>query len=130
MTKVKLDFIPDPDMFFEKGTRGGVSNISNRYSKANNKYLKSYDPKQELKHIIYLDANNLYGYAMSEFLPISRLKCIDPQEFDLNKYTSSISKGCVLEVDLEYPKELPELHNDYSSAPDKLEIKREMLPDY
>ena len=75
MTKVKLDFIPDPDMFFEKGTRGGVSYISNRYSKANNKYLKSYDPKQELKHIIYLDANNnLYGYAMSEFLPISRLK--------------------------------------------------------
>ena len=55
-------------IFFEKGMRGGVSYISNRYSKGNNKDLKSYDPKQESKHIIYLDANNLYGYAMSKFL--------------------------------------------------------------
>ena len=68
MTKLELKLVPDPDMYilFEKGTRGGVSHISNRYSKANNKYLKSYDPKQESTHIIYLDANNLYGYAMSK----------------------------------------------------------------
>ena len=78
--------------------------ISNRYSKANNKYLKSYDPKQESKHI-YLDANNLYGYAMSKFLPTYGFNQIDPQEFELNKYTSNSSKGCVLEVDLEYPKD-------------------------
>ena len=60
VTKVELELITDPDMymFFEKGMRCGVSYISNRYSKANNKYLKSYDPKQESKHIIYLDANN------------------------------------------------------------------------
>ena len=73
-------------MFFEKGMRGGVSYISNRNSKANNKYLKSYDLKQESKHIIYLDANNLNGYAMSEFLPTSGFKWIDPKESDLNKY--------------------------------------------
>ena len=62
MTKIELQFIPDPDMdiFFEKGIRGGISYISNRYNKANNKYLKSYDSKEESKHIIYLDANNLY----------------------------------------------------------------------
>ena len=54
--------------------RGGVSYISNRYSKVNNKYLKSYDQKQESKHIIYLDANNLYGYAMSKFVPTSDFK--------------------------------------------------------
>ena len=95
-------------MFFEKGTRGGVSYISNRYSKANNKYLKFYVPKQESKCIIYLDINNLYGYAMSKFLPTSGFKWIDPKEFDLNKYASNSSKGCVLEVDLEYPKELQE----------------------
>ena len=132
MTKVELELIPDPDMyiFFEKGTRDGVSYISNNYSKANNKYLKSYDPKQESKHIIYLDANNLYGYAMSTFRPISGLEWIDPKEFELNKYTSNSSKGCVLEVDLEYPKELRELHNDYPLVPDKIEIKREMLSDY
>ena len=132
MTKVEVALIPDPDMyiFFEKGTRGGVSYISNRYSKANNKYLKSYDPKQESKHIIYLDVNKFYGYAMSKFLPTSGFKWIDPKEFDLNKYTSNSSKGCVLEVDLEYTKELRGLHNDYSLAPDKIEIKREMLSDY
>ena len=63
--KIELELIPDPDMyiFFEKGTRGGISYISNKYNKANNKYLKSYDPKEESKHIIYLDANNLYGYS-------------------------------------------------------------------
>ena len=56
-------------LFFEKGTRSGVSYISSRYSKANNKYLKSYNQKQESRHIIYLDANNLCGYEMSKFLP-------------------------------------------------------------
>ena len=58
-------------IFFGKSTRGGISYISNRYSKANNKYLKSYDPKQETKLIIYLDANNLYSYTMYNFLPTS-----------------------------------------------------------
>ena len=76
MTKVVLELIPDPDMyiFFEKDTRGGISFVSNRYSKANNKYLKCNDPKQESKQIIYLGVNNLYGYAMSKFLPTSGFK--------------------------------------------------------
>ena len=67
ITKIEPELIPDFDMFtsFEKGTRGGISYISNRYSKANNKYLKS----NISKHIIYLDLNNFYGYAMSKFLP-------------------------------------------------------------
>ena len=67
ITKIKLELISDPDMyiFFEKKARGRISYISNRYRKANNKYLKSYNPQQGSKHIIYLDANNLYGYAMS-----------------------------------------------------------------
>ena len=132
MTKeMEFELIPDLDMyiFFEKGTRGGVSYISKRYSKASNRYLKSYDTKQESKHIIYLDANNLYGYAISKFIPTG-LKWIDPKEFDLNKYTSNSSKGCVLKVDLEYPKELQNFHNDYPLAPDKIKIKREMLSDY
>ena len=123
ITKIKLELITDPDLyiFFGKGTRGGISN---------KKYLKSYDRKQESKYIIYLDANNLCGYAMSKFLPTSGFKQIDPKEFDLNKYTNNSSKGCVPEVDLEYLKELHELHNDYPLAPDKIEIKREMLSEY
>ena len=59
-----------------------------------------------------------------KFLPTSGFKWIDPIEFDLNKYTSNSSKGCVLEVDLEYCKEFRELHNDYPLAPDKIKIKR------
>ena len=92
--------------------------------------MKFYDPNQESKHIIYLDANNFCGYAMSKFLPTSRLKRIDPKEFDLNKYATNTSKGCVLEVDLEHPKELRELGSDYPLALDKIEIKRKMLSDY
>ena len=128
MTKLVFQLIPDPDMyvFFENGTRGGVSYICNRYRKTSNNYLKSYDPKQESKHIIYLDASNLCGYAMSKFLPTSSFKWIDPKEFDLNKYTSNSSKGFVLEVGLEYPKEFRKLYSDYPLAPDKIEIEREM----
>ena len=61
-------------IFFEKATRGGVSYISNRYSKANISYLKSYDPKQETNHVMYLDVSNLNGYEMFKFLETSRFK--------------------------------------------------------
>ena len=67
---------------------------------------------------------------MSKFLPRRRFKWLHPKKFDLNKYTCNNSKGCVVEVDLEYSKELRELHNDYPLAPDKIEIKREMLSDH
>ena len=131
-TKVELELIPDPDIyiFFKKGMRAGVSCISNIYGKASNKYLKSYDQKQKSKHIIYLYVNNLHDNTMSRFLLTSGFKWIYPKEFNLNKYTRNSSKGCFLEVDLEYPKELWELHNDYPLAPDKMEIKREILYDY
>ena len=79
-------------------------------------------------NIIYLDTNDLYHYAM--FLPTSGFKWTDPKEFNLNRYTSNSSKGCVFKVDLEYPKELSELHNDYPLALDKIEIKREILSEY
>ena len=103
-----MRMIVDPDMFifFEKGMRARVSYISNKYSKASNKYLKSYDPQQESKHITYLDANILYTCAMSKFLSTREFKWIDPKVFYVNKYTSNSSKRCVLEVDLKQPKEL------------------------
>ena len=74
--------------------------------------------------------NNLYGYAMLKFFPTSGFKRIDPEKFDLNKCTSNSLKRFVLEVDIEYPKDLQELCNDYPLAPDKKEIKREILLDY
>ena len=67
---------------------------------------------------------------MSKFIPTSGFKWTDPKEFDLNDYTSNSSKGCIFEVDLEYPKELHESHIDCPLAPDKIEIKREMLSEY
>ena len=85
----------DMYIFFKEDTRSGISYISNRYRKANNKYLKSYDPKQESEHIIYLDAINIYSYVMPKFFPTSGLKWINPKEFDLNKYTSNSPKDCV-----------------------------------
>ena len=88
-------------MSFEKGTRSGICYISNRYSQANNKYFKTYNPKQESKPIIYLDGNNSYGYAMFKCFPTSRFIRIDPKKFDFNKYTGNSSKGCAVEVDLD-----------------------------
>ena len=92
--------------------------------------MKSYDPKKEYKHIIHLDANKLYVYATSKFLLRIGFKLIDTKEFDLNTFSSNNSKGCDPEGDLEYPKEIRELHNDYPFAPDKREIKTEMLCNY
>ena len=131
MTKIELELFLDPDMYiiFEKGIRGRISYISNRYSKANKKYLKSCDAEQESKRI-YLDTNNLSDYVVSKSLPTVGFKWANPEEFDLNEFASSSSKECVLEVDLEYPKELLELHNDCPLALNKIEIKREMLSEY
>ena len=79
---------------------------------------------------MYLDTNNLYDYAMSKFFPTSGFKWIDSKEFDLNNYTSNSSKGCLLEVDLEYPKELWEIQNNYPLAPYKIEKKKDILCEY
>ena len=103
MTKVKLDVISDVVMylFFEKSVRGGIAYISKSYSKANN--LTSYDPKKPTKYIIYLDKNNSYTYGMSNSLPTGKIKWLDPEKFNFNKYDSNSLSGSVLEVHLEYP---------------------------
>ena len=77
--------------FFEKDMRGEVSYISKRCDQSNNKNLKSFDPKQDLKHSC-LDANNLYGYSMFKFLPTGEFKWIDPKDYDLNEYNKIVEK--------------------------------------
>ena len=135
MTNIKLELMTDIDMFqfIEKGMRGGVSYIANRYGNANNKYMKEYDEKAPSKYIMYLDANNLYGWAMSQYLPTGNFKWMTDKEIsktNLGKYELDSKEGLILEVDLEYPKELHDLHNDYPIAPDKVKVSNDMLSAY
>ena len=132
MTEVELELISDIDMhlFIEKGMRGGISYIAKRHSKANNKYTENYDDNKESVFIMYLDANNLYGWAMNQYLPYGRLKWLSKKEinkFDLNLVKENGSDRYILEVDLEYRSELHDLHNDYPLAPEKLKISQDML---
>ena len=135
MTNIKLELMTDVDMFqfIEKGLRGGISYIANRYGKANNKYMKSYDEKAPSKYIMYLDANNLYGWAMSQYLPTGGFKWLTEKQINninLAKYQEDSNKGLILEVDLEYPKELHDLHNDYPIAAEKVKVTEDMLSGY
>ena len=132
MTGVKLNLISDVDMyqFVEKGMRGGVSYIANRFGEANNKYMKDFDENASEKHIMYLDANNLYGWAMSQYLPTGGFKWLNEEFLLLDDYTDTSNKGLILEVDLEYPDELHDLHNDYPLAPEKVKVERDMLSAY
>ncbi|KAG1677003.1 hypothetical protein GQR58_014046 [Nymphon striatum] len=120
ITGVELELLSDPDMllFIEKGIRGGISMISHRYGKANNKYM-DYDKDKPTKHLTYLDANNLYGWAMNKPLPTHGFEWMNENELDSWK-----DHSCILEVDLEYPNELHDLHNDYPLAPESVTVNK------
>ena len=115
MTSVKLEKVSEIDkyLFIEKGLRGGISYTAKRYAKANNKYINDYDPKKQSTFISYLDMNNLYGWAMSEYLPYEGFKWLkNVDEFDVTSISEKRPVGYFLEVDLEYPDELHKLQND------------------
>ncbi|GFV94213.1 uncharacterized protein TNCV_1136681 [Trichonephila clavipes] len=120
MTKVRLELLTDIDMhlFIEKGIRGGVAMISHRYAKANNAYLSNYDSSLPSSYIIYLDANNLYGWAMSQHLPTHDFSWTD-EDVNFMNVPDDSEIGYIFEVDLEYPDELHDLHNCYPLAPEK-----------
>jgi len=100
ITKANLELLTDYDMLMmiENGVRGGVSMISKRYAKANNPYMTKYDPNSPTKYLTYLDANNLYGWAMSKPLPTHGFRWMTAKDLSSWKKHS-----CILEVDLEYP---------------------------
>ena len=87
MTKVELEKISNADMhlFIEKGMRGGISYLAKRYSKANNKYCPDYVKEKREKYIIYLDINNLYGSAMSQYLPHGGFKWVKINNETVNR---------------------------------------------
>ena len=128
MTGINLELITDIDkqLFIEKGMRGGISIITHRYAHANNPYMKFYNPEDDTSYIMYLDANNLYGWAMIQPLPYSGFRWVEPK-FCTEKVEGI---GYIYEVDLEYPKELHDLHNDYPCAAEKMVVKDEMLSPY
>ena len=135
MTNIKLELMTDIDMFqfIEKGMRGGISYIANRYGKANNKYMSKYDENMPSKYIMYLDANNLYGWAMSQYLPTGGFKWLTEKQINkinLAQYNEDSNKGLLIEVDLEYPKELHDLHNDYPLAAERVCVNKDMLSKY
>ena len=129
-TKQELKLLQDYDMLmmFEKGIRGGIAHISKRYAEANNKYMEDYDSDKPSTYIQYLDANNLYGWAMSQSLPTDGFKWMKNltvnSVIDLldKKRNPRVKKGYIFEVDLVYPEDLWKQHNDYPLAPERLNI--------
>ena len=123
MTNVKLELLDDVDqlLMVEKGIRGGNSNVFKRFATANNKFMKNFDEKQTSRFLVYLDANNLYGWAMSQPLPVGKFAWMSEEELENWKnFVETEGRGCILEVDLIYPEELHDSHNDFPLAPEIL----------
>ena len=133
-TNVELELLTDYDMLLmvEEGIRGGICHSIHRYAKANNKYMKNYNNNEESSYIQYLDANNLYGCAMSKILPVNGFKWIDNNETAehvineefIKNYNEKDNKGYILEVDVKYPKRLDELHSDLQFLSERMKIDK------
>ena len=124
-TGVELELLADIDMLlmFENGIRGGICQATHRYAKANNKYLSNYDKNIKLSYIEFLDANNLYGWAMLQKLPVNVLNWLEElSKFDerfIKNYDENSNIGYALEVDVEYPIKLRIFHNDLAFLPER-----------
>ena len=123
-TRIKLHLLTDIDMvmLIERGIRGGLSQCSNRYSEANNKYMPNYNPNEISKYIVYWDSNNLYAFALSQYLPTGGFKWVE----NLNNFEEKIEKieddsdiGYILEVDLHYPDSIHDIQKDLPMCPEK-----------
>ena len=131
-TGVELELLTDYDMLLmvEEGIRGGTCHSIHRYAKANNKYMKNYNNNEESSYIQYLDANNLYGWAMSQKLPVVGFKWLDSDKINeineefIKNYNENGNKGYILEVDVKYLKRLHKLHSDLPFLPERMEINK------
>ena len=131
---IELELLTDYDMLLmvEKGIRGGICHSIQRYAKANNKYMKYYNNNEESSYIQYLDANNLYGWAMSKKLPTNGFKWIHNNETAkhvinedfIKNYNENNDKGYILEVDVKYPKRLYRLHTDLPFLSERMEVNK------
>ena len=121
---VKLELIRDYDMILmiEKGIRGGICQATHTHAKLNNKYMKNYNKNIESSYIEYLDSNYLYGWAMSQKLPVNGFKWVKEKKLSklnedfIKNYDGNSKKEYFLEVDIDYPKEL---FGDYKDLPER-----------
>ena len=124
-TKIRLELLLDPDMLlmFEKGIRGGLTQSVHRWARANNPYMgPKFNPNESVSYLQYLDANNLYGWAMSQRLPTGGFKWVEVKPEEILRLAKLKSKGYLLEVDVKYPKELHDSHNDLPFMCERLKI--------
>ena len=114
----------------EEGTRGEICHSIHRYAKTKNKYMKTYNNNEESSYIQYLDANNLYGWAMSKKLPVNVFRWLDSDKINeineefIKNYNENDNKGYIFEVDVRYPKRLHDLHSDLPFLPERIEINK------
>ena len=112
----------------EKGIRGGICHSIYRYAKANNRYMKDYDKNKELSYVQYWNINNLYGWAMSQKLPVNNFEWIkDTSQFNedfIKNYNEESDEGYFFEVDVQYLEKLRELHNDLPFLPERMKIEK------
>lgn len=118
-TKCKLQILKDIDMimFVEQGIRGGISCCMHRLSEANNTYMADFDSSKPESYLLYLDVNNLYGWAMSQYLPYGGFEWCDTS-VDVSSIPDDGPEGYILQVDLEYPHHLHDLHKDLPLCPE------------
>ena len=127
-TNVELELLMDYDMLLmvEEGIRGGICHAVQHYANANNKYMKDYDRKKKSSYIQYLDANNLFGKAMTEKLPVRGFRWMDDiskiDEDFVKDYNKNDNKGYILDVDIDYPNKLQNLHSDLPFLPERMII--------
>ena len=131
-TGVELELLTDINqhLFVERGLRGGVTMVSKRFAKANNPLCAGYDPSKPTTWIIYLDANNLYGWAMLQPLPTGGFTKCNPSLDEVLATPDDASEGYLLEVDAEYPKDLHDMHSDYPLAPETMVVPKAWISDY
>ena len=139
-TNIELELLTNYDMLLmvEEGIRGGICHSIHRYAKANNKYMKNdnNNNNEESSYIQYLDANNLYGWAMSKKLPVNGFKWIDNKKMAeasakhvinedfIKNYNENDNKGYIFEVYLKYPKRLQELYSDLPFLSERMEVNK------
>ena len=132
-TEVKLELLTDIDMLimFEQGIRGGISQAIHKYAKANNKYMKSYNKDILSPYLMYLDANNLYGWAICKKLPEGEFKSVKRlsifAEDQIKDYNENSFYGALLEIDIRYPKHLQHLLKNLPFLPERKQLSTQKL---